>query len=534
MPTHRRRWAAGEADPDWLASPRDDLIRETPAASRGEQLTFAQHEGPLRRYERTLALAGDGSATETIRYRTGLPWFGWVFAPFVAYTLRHRPRAVGPARQPWWAPPDRLDHTQVLVLGLLAAASMASAFTNTLFTQTIGFAAKTFGADNGAQANAGTVVRLAIVLGLPLAIAADRIGRQRMIRLCAFASPAACALGAVAPSLAVLTATQAVGRTLGLVFDLLIAVMAAEVMPRNARAYAVSVLAMASGLGAGICVMSLRVADVSPEGWRWVYVVTLIWLVVAVDLARRLPETRRFERHAEREALVGREAPTEGAVPAGREAPAEAARERRRHRGRLAAQAAVLFCANMFVAPASFFQNRYLDEVRGYSGGGIALFTLVTQTPAGIGILVGGRIADRYGRRILGAVSMVVGTGLVLVSFAVSGQPMWAVALIGGIISGLAVPALLVYRAEMFPTGKRSLSGYWITATALVSGSIGLQVTGAFLDRGVSHASVLGVLALGQVVASLIVLTRFPETAHRELEEINPADADAVTARTVA
>ena len=46
---------------------------------------------------------------------------------------------------PWWAPPDRLDPRTLTVLGLLAAASMSSAFVNTLFTQTVNFAADDFG-----------------------------------------------------------------------------------------------------------------------------------------------------------------------------------------------------------------------------------------------------------------------------------------------------------------------------------------------------------------------------------------------------
>ena len=51
---------------------------------------------------------------------------------------------------------------------------------------------------------------------------------------------------------------------------------------------------MASGFGAGIAVSSLTLADLGPSGWRYVYVVSAIWCVVALDLARRLPETRRF------------------------------------------------------------------------------------------------------------------------------------------------------------------------------------------------------------------------------------------------
>ena len=144
--------------------------------------------------------------------------------------------------------------------------------------------------------------------------------------------------------------------------------------------------------------MSLRLADLGPSGWRLVYVVSLVWLIVAADLARRLPETKRFIAH-QRDVV-------------------------RHHldRHRLVALSAAAFAGNLFVAPASFFQNRYLEEVRGYSGGGIALFTITTATPAGIGILIGGRLADHYGRRILGSVSLVVGTAVFLCSFGVAGR----------------------------------------------------------------------------------------------------------------
>jgi MFS family permease len=488
----------------WLASPRDDLVRER-AVGDG---TFVQDHGPLRHYDRRLRPSADGGLDEVTEYQVGLPWFGWAFAPLVRRAIRHRPRPVHldpsssheAGEQPWWAPPDRLDQRQAQVLGLLAAASLCAAFVNTLFTQTVNFAAKDFGVGNSGQGVAGTVVRAGIVIALPCVVLADRIGRRRMIQFTATAAPLCCALGAFAPSFALLTASQAVGRPLGLALDLLIAVAAAEEMPRNSRAYAVSVLAMASGLGAGICVMALRLADLGAGAWRLVYLVALIWLLVAADLARRLPETKRFEAHRH------------DAV--------------RHHidRRRLTALSAAAFFGNLFVAPASFFQNRYLEEVRGYSGGGIALFTVATATPAGIGILAGGRLADHYGRRILGAVSLVVGTAIYLCSFAVGGRLMWAAALVGGVVIGLSVPALGVYRGELFPTGGRSLAGYAVTVSALLSGSLSVLVTGPLLDRGASHVEVLGVFALGQLVVAAIVLLAFPETAHRELEELNPED----------
>lgn len=51
-----------------------------------------------------------------------------------------------------------------------------------------------------------------------------------------------------------------------------------------------------------------------------------------------------------------------------------------------------------------------------------------------------------------------------------------------------------------------------------------MQVAGRAIDHGISHVRVIGLLAIGQLVVALIVLRWFPETAHRELEELNPQD----------
>ena len=64
-----------------------------------------------------------------------------------------------------------------------------------------------------------------------------------------------------------------------------------------------------------------------------------------------------------------------------------------------------------------------------------------------------------------------------------------------------------------------------VTAAALLGGIGGLQVVGRLLDRGSSYGEVIGLVALGQIVVVVVVLFKFPETAHRSLEELNPEDA---------
>ena len=280
-------------------------------------------------------------------------------------------------------------------------------------------------------------------------------------------------------------------------------------MPKNTRAFAISVLAMASGFGAGIAVSSLALADLGPSGWRYVYVVSIIWCVVALDLTRRLPETRRF-------------------IATERDPHAHAPRLDRR---RLALLGAVAFIGNIFISPASFFQNSYLSDVRGWDATTIGIFSLVVGTPAALGLLIGGRFADTNGRKPLIAVVLPFSTVMVVLAFTFGGPMLWLFSVLAGITGSMAFPAMAVYRSELFPTGNRTRAAGIITALALIGGIGGLIGTGELVDRGWSYGTVLGLMGLAQLIVTVIVITSYPETAHRELEEMNPEDAALIITR---
>lgn len=484
-------WPQGSPEASAALTPRSDLLDETAVAGD----SFEQAHGPFHTYRRTVERTAH-SVRETITYRLRIPWFGWLFALPIRRSLRHR-RPPG-APSPWWAPPDQLSERQASTLALLAMASMSATFANTLFTQTANFAAASFGISDRGQGLGGAIVRLGVLISLPFAVLADRLGRRRTIVLTAWLAPILCALGALAPNFWVLVATQTVGRPLGIALAMLAAVAAAEDMPRNSRAYAISVLALAAGLGAGVAVGALKLADLGPDGWRLIYLISLIWVPIAVSLVRRLHETRRFETaHRVAQPL---------------------------DRRRLALVAGVALTANLFVAPASFFQNRYLDDVRGYSGGGIALFALLTGTPASLGLVLGGRLADAVGRRVVIAVCTPVSTACIALGFATHGAVMWAAALCGGFTAAVAYPAYQVYRAELFPTGNRGRANGIVTTTALLSGSVGILVVGWARDHGYSFGEVMAVMGAGQLLAATLAYRWYPETAHMELETLHPGD----------
>ena len=392
------------------------------------------------------------------------------------------------------------------VLWLLALASIPFAFVNTLFTQTVSFAADDFGRTDSAIGVGAAITRWGVIIVPPIALFADRIGRRTMLVAAAWAAPLSAASGALAPNFEWLVVSQSLARPLALVINVLILVILTEEMSRETRARSVGLVAIASSVGAGVAVAALPLADTSDAGWRWLYLLSLIWLPVAFVLQRQLRETQRFTRvHTFTDSM-----------PVARVS-----------RSRLFTQIAAAFLISVFIASASVYFVNYLRDERNYNALMVSIFTIVTAMPAGLGLIIGGRIADRRGRRQVGAFSLAIGTLLVVVAFATAGPAMWISQLVGGFFLGISFPALGVYRGEMFPTAHRSAGAATVTACGLIGGSLGLIAAGQLLARGWSYGEVMATLALAPILVMVLVLTKFPETVHRELEDITP-DVDVV------
>jgi MFS family permease len=511
----QRKIARNSADFSKITEPYSTVMEEIHdlkhADSAPDHLIFLQKTGPCVEYQRSVEIpaATNEDAVEYTQWSLDIPWFGWIFRPLISRHMKHRHHK---DRHPWWAPPQTFTAHETLVLALLAAASMVAAFINTLFTQTVAFAADEFGVTTTGQGVAAAIVRVGIVLAIPLAILGDRVGRRRIVVALAFIAPVLASLGALAPNFAVLVATQTIARPIGLALDVAVLVIVIEEMPKHGRAYGLSVLALASGFGAGIAVAALPIADLGTSAWRLIYLVALIWVVVALSLRRRLTETPRFIAHH-----------TE---------PKSSRRDTSRKTGSTAPRTllmvgAVAFIVNIFVATASIFQNRYLKDVRDYSATMVALFTLSTSLPGALGLIIGGKIADIKGRRRVAALCIPLGAALIGLSFLLSSVGMWLGAIAGGVVGALAYPALAVYRGELFPTGNRTTSSFLITVAALLGGSIGLVAGGILIDAGWSYGTVMLSFASISLVASLLILAYYPETANKDLEELNPQDAHA-------
>ena len=490
MPRLERTLAPQEVDV--ALGPRRDVVVER-ATGTG---TFVAEAGPFDGYERTVTQDGDDRpAREVVRYRLAR---GMAAVPF-GLLYRHALRRPGRDRPPWWAPPEVFDARAGATIGSLCAIGVVVGYLGTLLTQTITFAADQFGSSDTAQGVVLGVVRVGVLVSLVLTALADRRGRRRVLLWCATAGCLAAALGALSPGLAAVAASQLVVRTCVFAGTVLVTVIAAEEMPAGARAYGITLLGLSGALGVGVCLIALPVADLGDGAWRALYVLPLAGLPVLRRAGRRLPESRRFE-------VVHRQVPMAG------------------HGRRLALLAGSTLLLNLFKDPAGQLLNEFLRDERGFSAARISLFSIATNLPGFLGVVVGGRIADVRGRRGVGSVAVIGAAVLTVVQMLSSGWTMWVLSLVASIIGAAAIPALGVYGPELFPTSLRGRANGVIALLGVVGTITGL-VTAAWLsDRWDGLGPALALLCAGPVVVGLLVLLAYPETAHRELESLNPED----------
>jgi putative MFS transporter len=464
--------------------------------------SFMAVNGPVEEYRRRVEVvdAGDGhvDVTQTVTYRFVFPFLGWLLGIPYRKVLGH---LGAPGRHPWWAPPEAIDPRAAAMLGSLCALAAVAAYPGVLIGQTIEFAREEMGFTASAQSFALAAIRGDFIVALAVMAIADRRGR-RSVTIGAIAIGCVLnAASALAPGLELLVATQVVARGFLTGAALLIGIMAAEEMPAGCRAYAVSLLTVVGAIGAGTALLALPLADLGDgRGWRLLFVLTLGGLPLIALFGRHLPESRRFRTPHRDVRMTGH----------GR-------------RLWLLGISALLF--GLFIAPASQYQTVFLRRERGFSAARISLFAIGTNVWGGIGIVAGGRLADVRGRRVVAAVGIVGGVGCTVLMFFAAGWTIWAWSVIASIVGAVTVPALGVYGPELFPTSLRGRANGIISGLGRVGSVLGLVVIALLVNDGEPLAPIIALLAIGPALLAVLVLAAYPETAHRELEDLNPEDA---------
>jgi putative MFS transporter len=436
-----------------------------------------------------------------------IPYFGWLWRPLIARRAREVERKLDeggplPDDVPWWAPPvpqDARANATVACLALISGSWSYAGGTGGLLTETLPYAAKVYDVSNATLGTGLAIVRVGVLLAVALGLLADRIGRRRFVLRAAVAH---CLLGAtlgLAPAFAVYVGGHLGLRAIDTALAVAIAVLAVEAVPAANRALMLALVSLAAGVGTAFAVLSLPIAAAGRGGFAIAYALQLLALPLVLHAGRRLPESRRFLRHrAERHSY--------GEVL------------RPPYRGRLALVGGTSLLSAAFFAPGVEFFTRYLDDVHHFSSLHIVAFLAVTAAPSAAGVIAGGRLADQFGRKVVGVPMGVLSTLAAAGFFLTSGAWLWPLSLAAALLGAASGAALSPYGSELFPTRVRAGANTLVVLATVCGSAIGLIAAGGLAGPlGIGRA--IALLAVGPLASLAIVWLAFPETARRELEE---------------
>lgn len=381
------------------------------------------------------------------------------------------------------------------ILFLTSIIGFVAGYAGSQMPHTLPFARTALDLTEGQMSAVFAAVRAASLLGVLFAMSADTRGRKRPI-LVAYLLMLIAGLGtALIPSVPAYVISQGVVRIAIVAIAALALVLIAEELQPGIRAFGIGIFGLAGSLGVGTGLLLLPIAESNDNAWRVLFGLAALGLLFVPLLARYLPESRAF--------TPAPRIPFTKALGMGLS----------RHFWPLAG---ISFFIAAFSSPAfDFVLERLINDLRWETGA--ARFLLIVFSGIGaIGLLVGGRAADRYGRRPTTVAALVIGLAGGIGFYTLdSGWFLAASIFLATLGATMLTPSFGAHRSELFPTRVRATANAWITNAAIV-GSIAGFATGAILIDRIGLGTTVATLGAGLLISMVLVL-RLPETRGMEL-----------------
>lgn len=352
------------------------------------------------------------------------------------------------------------------------------------------------------------IVRLGVLPALALTMFADRVGRRRLLLVTVIGFSACTFLTAFCRGAADFIVLQFVARLFMYAQEMLAVVVITEELDAGARGWGIGMLMAFGGLGHGISAAVFATVDFLPYGWRALYFLGVLPLLLFPWMRRALGETRRFAVHQQQ---CG---PLQAAwLDPMRELIA-------RYPRRVVALTAALFPVAIAGGTIVQFQSKFLQAERGYSPAQVSVLFLVGGILAIGGGVLCGRASDHFGRRRVLSAAIVVNT-VAAVAFYRGVGPIVPLAWVGVIFTQFGIDVLFAaLGGELFATSHRSTASGVRSAVATLGIAAGLGCEGLLYVAFGSHGSAVSAMAGCALLGPVFLMLMVPETAGRELEEI--------------
>jgi putative MFS transporter len=395
-----------------------------------------------------------------------------------------------------------LTSYQRRLLVFLSVATFFEGYDFLALMQVLPALRQTFGIDHAAAGVLFTVVNLGTIIAYALIRNADRWGRKRVLGITIAGYAIFSGLSGLAPNVYLFGLLQLAARVFLVAEYATAMVVAAEEFPADRRGMALGVIQTFTSLGGILCAAVVPMLVKTECGWRSVYLVGVIPLVILAYARRSLRETQRFEE---------RGAPAGESIFAILRGP---------FRKRVLQLGAIWFLSYLTMQNAISFWKDYALTEQGLQEAQAGRY-IAGAAAISLPMLAGtGKLLDWIGRRH--GAGLIFGLGALGVFGCYSLEPglLLAVSLTFAIWATSAfLPVLTAFNTELFPTELRANAMAWsnnlIGRLGYVFSPLVLGGIAADVGWGMALRPTV-VFALGALV---LVYLWMPETAGRELED---------------
>jgi putative MFS transporter len=425
----------------------------------------------------------------------------------------------------------RLTSYQRRLMLFLSVATFFEGFDFFAFTQILPSLRADFALGAWGAGALVAAINVGPILAYFLVRRADRVGRKPILSLTIAGYTIFTLLSGLAPNVWLFAAFQLAARVF-LIGEWAIAmVFAAEEFPAAKRGLIIGVIQAFSSLGSVVCAGVVPLLLKLPTGWRSVFFVGAVPLVVIALARRGIRETTRFT-----ETVRSADTPSLFRI------------WRTPWRGRVVLLAAIWALTYVCTTTGILFWKDFAVNERGFwmAGqpgllhwlglgdlGGMALpgWRGWTDAEVGAAVTIGavagmplvfmvGPMLDRVGRRLGSIVIFLAAGGSIVLAYNLVTPAALTAALALGIFGASAVlPVLNAYTAELFPTEIRSDAFAWANNLLGRIGAVAAPLVVGAIAADTGWGLAVSVTAVGPVLALVLILATLPETRGRELED---------------
>jgi MFS transporter, putative metabolite:H+ symporter len=408
------------------------------------------------------------------------------------------------------APRPKLTPYQRRLFVFLGVATFFEGYDFVALTQILPHLRADMGLDKHDATTLVGVINFGTLLAYLLVRRADSWGRRRVLTITIAGYTLFTLMSGLAPNVWWFAIAQMLARIFLIGEWAISMVIAAEEFPADRRGFMIGIIQAFSTLGGVVCAGAVPLLVSTPVGWRMVYFVGVLPLVMLAYARRGLRESRRFSEQA---AAQGSAPP----VPLLE----ELVRIFKTPYWRRTVQLGVIwFLAYIASHNAVTFWKDWALTERGLSDAHAARIIALAAVGAMPLVFYVGKLNDVLGRRPGGVIVGVLSAmGLVGSFTAPTGILLQLSVVLGIFASSAFLPVLNAYTTELFPTHLRGSAYAWSNT---IIGRLGYVLSpfalGPFV-AALGWGRTIPYLAVFPLAAVALMLLWLPETRGKELEE---------------